>query len=134
MAETPSFPCSSCTGVCCGTVPLSRARLDAILDYLKALPPAEQQRLADQKRSVLHCGFLDMETYQCSVYPVRPVVCKLYGSVPGMCCPKVGKLVQIVPEYIADDRMRREYTGGVIVLKSANFDWREVCQNQKKIS
>lgn len=120
----PSLPCSACTGLCCGPVAISPNRLQKIREYVETLPAIERERMAAQKRDALDCGFLDMDTYRCGIYPVRPWICKAFGSVEGMQCPKVTGLVQIIPAFTNDMNFAREYESGV-AASSAGFNWRK---------
>lgn len=127
MIGIPQLPCSSCTAECCGPVRLTTAVYDRIVAYLKSLPLEERHRLAKQKRSSSVCRFVDTETFRCSVYPVRPEVCKLFGRVPGMVCQKVGILVQIVPAFEVEQRMLTEFLSPDVPFTFSNvFDWRKV--------
>jgi len=117
------LPCASCTGLCCGPVPLTAARANRIADFAKALPCAERDRLAAQKRGELDCGFLDKESHRCAIYPVRPWVCEAFGRVEGLTCPKVGHLVQILPLVLHEIRLEKDLKAGTVAT-SAGFDWK----------
>ncbi len=124
MTPIQKLPCSSCTAVCCGPVPLSAVRVEKIRAYLKTLVPQEQIRLANQPRREEDCRFLDKEDHSCAIYPVRPWVCEAFGRVHGMPCPKTPGLVQIIPAFIEETNMTAEYESGV-VGNSSKFDWRK---------
>jgi Fe-S-cluster containining protein len=88
------------------------------------MPAPERNRLRRQKRGPLDCGFLDMSNHRCAIYPVRPWVCEAFGRVEGMRCPKVAKLVQIIPAFLADQAVRDEGASG-IVGNSGEYLWRK---------
>ena len=116
------LPCSQCKHECCGLVPISKDRERRIQAYIAEIPQFTRDRLARQKRRPLDCGFIDTETGVCSIYPIRPQLCRLYGSTPGMQCPKVDGLVHIVSKETATLVVDLEYESGVASL-SNTFDW-----------
>ena len=120
-----SLPCSSCTALCYGPLAIIHARLARIRAYLKTMPKSQKNRLARQVRGQWDFGFLDMVTYRCTIYPVRPCVCEAFGRVPEMQCPRVSGLVQIIPEFAVDRALRAECESE-IVLSSEDFDWRKM--------
>ncbi len=82
-----SLPCAQCKSECCGSIPASTSELRGIVRHLAALPAEEVQRLARMRRAPLTCPLVDTERWRCSVWGVRPTVCRMYGYVPGMQCP-----------------------------------------------
>ena len=117
-----SLPCSQCKHECCGPVPISKDRDRRIRAYVADMTESQRRRLARQKRKTLDCGFIDMETGTCSIYFLRPHLCRLFGSTEGMQCPKVQGLVQIVPPSTAGLVTDMEYESGVAYL-SNSFKW-----------
>jgi len=87
------------------------------------MPAEERKRLARQQRGELDCGFLDKDSHRCTIYPHRPLVCELFGRVEGMECPKVGRLVQIIPSIFEKQMMQHE-TVTPIVATSDHWNWR----------
>jgi len=125
MGNAISLPCGQCKHECCGPVPISKDRERRIRAYIAEMPQFTTRRLARQKRKTFDCGFIDTETGVCSIYPIRPPICRLFGSTEGMQCPKVPNLVQIVPKQAAKLVMDLEYESGVSFL-SNSFDWGSV--------
>jgi Fe-S-cluster containining protein len=119
------LPCSSCTAMCCGPVPISEARLQGIRDHLNALPAGERKRLGKQERGYLDCGFLDKDNYHCMIYPMRPFVCEAFGRVADMACPKVGKLVQIIPLMTENAKLAEE-AATPIAASSDRWNWKRM--------
>lgn len=117
------LPCSKCKHECCGPVPVSKDRERRIRAYISEMPENQRRRLSRQKRKTLDCGFIDLETGVCSIYAIRPHVCRMFGSTAGMQCPKIDTLVQIVKPETAEMVMDLEYESGVAFL-SNSFDWR----------
>ncbi len=82
---------AGCYGCCQAGLSVSAIEAAAIRGYLRALPPAAQDRLRDQvQRRAGHtkaasqstrdepCALLDDEG-RCAIYPVRPLVCRSQG-------------------------------------------------------
>jgi Fe-S-cluster containining protein len=59
--------------------------------------------------------------YGCSIYAMRPAVCRLFGHVDGLTCPVVGELVQIILKMTADKMMKAEDTD--VIMDSTSWKW-----------
>ena len=89
LSGLPAFQCKEGCFDCCGPVKLSR------LEYLRCISvsgrTAEEVRKQMQnnlKQGIYNCPLLDTETKRCSVYEVRPAICRLFGVVKGeLLCP-----------------------------------------------
>lgn len=76
----PEMPqCSSC-GRCCGHVGCSPGEAAKIGRYLT------EHGVVWKERGLLLCGFLGRRN-RCTIYPVRPLTCRLYGVIREMTCP-----------------------------------------------
>ena len=74
------LPEVSCKGLChheCTYIALSELEAERITDKVKRLPVFG---------SLEPCELLDAEK-RCSVYDVRPLICRLYGLEESMACP-----------------------------------------------
>ena len=74
--------CTNC-GKCCGVIPATIPEINAIRDYIavNGIHPIE-------RKDKTICPFRDEKNKKCLVYPVRPIVCRLYGVAKGcMQCP-----------------------------------------------
>jgi hypothetical protein len=111
--------------MCCGPVSITPPRLVKIREHLRTMPAAERKRLAKQKRDELDCGFVDKNTYRCTIYPVRPWVCEAFGRTEGLVCPKLGRLVQILPAILVDTGAEKELQSGVVGISNC-WDWRKM--------
>jgi Fe-S-cluster containining protein len=87
----PPMKCDKDCGDCCGIAPCNEAEFKAIGEYIK------KNRVVPQNNG-LTCPFYQKGT--CQIYPVRPVICQLFGHVPNMICSK-GYNVNVTPEKIA---------------------------------
>lgn len=84
--------CAGC-GECCGPVPFPIKFLEDNKDkmqlfevkYIRSSKPGHYTPLSSDGL----CVFLDRETRLCQVYEHRPDVCRLYGTIPDLPCPKL---------------------------------------------
>lgn len=84
--------CTNC-GECCGAIPANDAEIQAIRNYLDKHPDIRALAVRQSGR-VLDCPFRDKEKRRCSIYPVRPMICRLCGVSQGMQC-KYGNSMEI---------------------------------------
>lgn len=117
------LPCASCTALCCGPVQITIERLWKIREHLRTLPMAGRKRLARQRRGELDCCFVDRDNYRCTIYPVRPWVCEAFGRTEGLECPKLGRLVQILPCILVDTKAKEEMNTPIAGI-SNDWNWR----------
>jgi Fe-S-cluster containining protein len=75
----PPMRCDDGCGECCGLVPATETEFQRIGRYATehGIQPVDQAET---------CPWF--QGGKCSVYPVRPLACRLFGHVPGMPCPK----------------------------------------------
>ncbi len=76
-----SLPKLDCKGKCqayCGAITLSSLELERIVSQIGPIPPM---------RSCRTCSLLDGKTGQCTIYDIRPLICRLWGVVLEMKCP-----------------------------------------------
>ncbi|MBC8102274.1 MAG: YkgJ family cysteine cluster protein [Cytophagales bacterium] len=97
--------CDGCGLRCMDGFTVSRAEREAVEAYLAAQAPEEVQRVADQEKTVpwpgaedtgatvTFCRYRDTQNRRCSIYPVRPTVCRLFGHTPWLPCP-----IEAVPQ------------------------------------
>lgn len=89
LSGLPTFQCKEGCFDCCGPVKLSR------LEYLRCIKVSgrsakdvKQQMQNNLKQGIYACSLLDTETKKCTVYEVRPAICRLFGVVKGeLLCP-----------------------------------------------
>ena len=91
--------CENC-GECCGPVPLSKDEIKKIQNYLDV--NEYPRSVIERFHPPLECIFRDNEARKCSIYPVRPLICRLFGVAQGMNCPK-GNSAHILPELVYGD-------------------------------
>ena len=89
LSGLPTFQCKEGCADCCGPVELSR------LEYMRCIQvsgrTAEdvgQQMQNNLKQGIYACPLLDTKTNRCTVYDVRPAICRLFGVVKNqLICP-----------------------------------------------
>lgn len=89
LSGLPTFKCKEGCYDCCGPVELSR------LEYTRCVKASgrtaeevKQQMQSNLKQGIYVCPLLNTETKQCTVYAVRPAICRLFGVVKDqLVCP-----------------------------------------------
>lgn len=93
-----TYNCKKCTGFCCSyeDIPVERHELKAIAEHFQ-LPynvarAKYTTKSTDDGRTVFRhkkdtifksvCQFLDTKTRKCTIYQVRPSVCRTYPEAP----------------------------------------------------
>jgi len=105
MDLSPCDGCRECALRCGEGVQMTREEYGAVRRFIDESPDRDSIRhvLAQDKAvdlgdgvTVRMCRYFDMTTRGCSVYPARPLVCRLLGHVEWMPCPieKVERIVQ----------------------------------------
>lgn len=69
--------CSSCGKCCSGTLPMSRADVDRIKDFMQK-HPLKEQRHNGMQGTDFSCPFRDETNKKCLIYEVRPAICKQF--------------------------------------------------------
>ncbi len=80
-AAYASLPALVCKGKCqhsCGPIAMSRLEWERVCDAVGHVPEGNES---------LVCPMLDQARGTCTVYPVRPMICRLWGLVRKMACP-----------------------------------------------
>ncbi len=88
LSTIPSFKCKEGCADCCGPVQLSR------LEYYRCVKASgrtaddvRQHMEKNIKRKIYQCPLLNQKTNQCSVYEVRPAICRIFGATRELSCP-----------------------------------------------
>jgi ferredoxin len=91
--------CDHCGERCTSGFGVTVEEWEAVKSYLTHLPQEERSQLSQQQRTlpwpgaeetgatVTYCQFRDMGRGRCSIYPVRPTICRLFGVVHWLPCP-----------------------------------------------
>ena len=77
---TVNGKCSSCGNCCSNILPMSRKEIDIIKKYIKKNGIKECKRLLPVagKNYDMTCPFRDNTKKICTIYPVRPEICKQF--------------------------------------------------------
>lgn len=91
----PVMTCVPDCGDCCGPVPITKKERNRIQAYIT------KHNVVPKYTGYLTCPFF--QEGSCKVYPVRPLVCAIFGHTRKMACPK-GRS-RFVPEKITHQMM-----------------------------
>ena len=104
--QSPCDGCDACGARCTAGVPMLQAEFEAIRVYLESPAGEDARRVEQGEKQVPYpgtedvfyttCRFRDVERSRCSIYPVRPFVCRLFGHVEWLPCP-IAKVPALVP-------------------------------------
>ena len=98
--------CVNC-GMCCGPTMATKAEIAKIKAFVKHnLSKQEKNNLRRQYRDKLTCPYRDNENKKCSIYKVRPEVCRLFGIAKGMNCPEGNTFDLDGGDFVDFDRKR----------------------------
>ena len=77
---TVNGKCSSCGNCCSNILPMSRKEIDIIKKYIKKNEITERKHLLPvaEKNYDMICPFRDNTKKICTIYPVRPEICKQF--------------------------------------------------------
>jgi len=90
-AQVPAFECRKGCTDCCGIIGWSEAEDINIRAYLSA------HGIPYRRGTSIHCPY--SSNGNCEIYPVRPIVCRLFGVVEGaLDCPHVKVEKKLPPE------------------------------------
>jgi hypothetical protein len=95
--ELPAIKCKGLCQECCGPISMTQLEISRIAQLVPSFPSLAREmpvRLASGQ-VVIASGFVtDCEKCplltadgRCSVYPIRPLICRLWGLVQAMRCP-----------------------------------------------
>lgn len=87
--------CEGCADRCMGNLAIARAEYEAIREFLGGA--IYQSVLRAPGRMAVPCEFSDPDGPRCLVYPVRPLICRLFGIVEWLPCPR-GRVPTLVPD------------------------------------
>lgn len=89
--------CMNC-GSCCGVVPISEKEYTKIYEFCK------EKKIKPRKfTSIEDCPFRDHMFKRCTIYEVRPTLCRIFGVVSGMQCINKNTLEMDGYDFLKDD-------------------------------
>jgi Fe-S-cluster containining protein len=96
-ARLPSIKCKGLCQDCCGPISMTDLEIRRIAERVPSFPSTARQmpvRLASGQVVIANGFVTDCDTCplltadgRCSVYPIRPLICRLWGLVQSMRCP-----------------------------------------------
>lgn len=103
-SEFPPMRCDDGCGDCCGPAPATKAELDRVVAYVRAhnITPKDQGITCP-----LYLGG------KCSVYEVRPLICRAFGHVDGLDCGR-GYNTNVNSE-VLDSKLRASGAGDHLI-------------------
>lgn len=72
--------CTNC-GKCCGIIPATSEEVEAIRSYIA------ENDIKPVRSYTSTCPFRDEAQKKCLIYPVRPLICRLFGVAKKAECP-----------------------------------------------
>lgn len=112
-AKLPSVVCKGLCHDSCGLIPLAKAERDAIAEHtgrrVKTIPNVlvdlhSSHLLMRPADESMQCRYL--KKGRCSIYKVRPMICRLYGVAEGMPCPHGCSPLRLVTRQEAHDLIK----------------------------
>ena len=95
--QSPCDGCDSCGARCTAGVPMLQSEYAAVRAFVDGPEGAEAREAERAEKRIPYpgtddtfytaCRFRDVERGRCSIYPVRPLVCRLFGHVEWLPCP-----------------------------------------------
>lgn len=88
LSEIPTFKCKDGCADCCGPVEMSRLEYHRCVKASGRSADELRQRMERNfKRKVYQCALIDPKTNRCTVYQVRPAICRIFGTTKDLPCP-----------------------------------------------
>lgn len=88
LQQVPSFKCKDGCADCCGPIEMSRLEFYRCIKASgRSVDEVNRQREKNLAMRDLRCPLLDRKTNRCSVYAVRPAICRVFGTVKELACP-----------------------------------------------
>lgn len=98
--EFPPMRCDDGCGECCGPAPATQAEFDRVVAYVL------EHKITPKDQGITCPLYLDGK---CSVYEVRPLICRAFGHAEGLSCSR-GYNTN-VPTEVVDARLRANGEG-----------------------
>ena len=116
--RNPCDGCHECAMRCSGAIQMTATEFELIVSHLRRLDPGAALRVLEQEKEVHWfeeamreaCLFYDVTRGGCLIYPVRPLICRLFGLVEWLPCPVERPLpllsrgVEIIRTYATEHR------------------------------
>jgi len=112
-ARIPEFKCRPSCGKCCGPHAWSKLEENSISRYVQEHKIQPQKGFLEP--GIPGCPYLSADK-RCLIFPVRPLICRLYGVVENLRCP-----FPIKPRRILSRKDAYRLTNQVVELSGKIF-------------
>lgn len=90
-ARLPKIKCKGKCYTSCGIIPMTKIEKDRIIEKvgftgIDPFPPLSQYIDDFNAHMDVTCKMLDPVTKKCTIYAIRPYICRLYGLTKGLPC------------------------------------------------
>lgn len=85
-----SLPTMKCKGLCqsfCGPIKMSRLEEKRIEKESGISMEMNMEKLVETVMTAATCPQLDHSTGRCSIYAIRPLICRVFGMIKRLKCP-----------------------------------------------
>jgi uncharacterized protein len=88
LSTIPAFKCKEGCADCCGPVQLSRLEYHRCVKASgRTADDVRRQMEKNIKKKIYQCPLVNQKTHCCTVYDVRPAICRIFGTTRGLPCP-----------------------------------------------
>ena len=88
LSTIPSFKCKEGCADCCGPIRLSRLEYHRCVKVSgRTAQDVRRHMEKNVKQKTYQCPLLDKKSNRCSVYAVRPAICRIFGTTKELSCP-----------------------------------------------
>ncbi len=88
LSTIPAFKCKEGCADCCGPIQLSRLEYHRCVKASgRTAQDVRQHMERNLRQQTYQCPLLNKKTNQCSVYEVRPAICRIFGTTKDLPCP-----------------------------------------------
>ena len=130
-------PCGTCHSECCHNVPMHRIEIEKIVKWInEEMDDEYAEKLSQQKRPEGMCLFVDVEKWKCSIYPARPLICRLFGYAENLACSYAPALAKTHTKGEAFLMFAKEFAGcdpEDITLAGHLFTWDNIEFKEKEV-
>jgi hypothetical protein len=135
-SDNPCDGCHECGLRCTAGIQMSRSEFGHIVEHLRESDAQQVDRILNQDKTRFWfedilaeaCLFYDVTHQGCLVYPVRPLICRLFGRVEWLPCPieRPLKLIQGWRELLQTYTRERRSTFAEWCSQAGIFDFRQL--------
>jgi hypothetical protein len=139
--KNPCDGCHECGLRCTAGVQMCQREFESIVAYLGKADRDQVVRILEQEKTIFWfeeiqteaCLFYDVSRRGCLIYPVRPLICRLFGRVEWLPCPIGRSLEQLRGglELIQAYAREKRATFPEWCTATGIFDWRQLIASRR---